>query len=591
MEFMGQPTEVLVCNNKVASALTSLSNYLLLKNEFTLDSYDAKRETVVSYLERCISRRALDRYKENNPATAHNKAIVLDFFYITKRLKTGIEVNPVAGTTAFDASRELQFFNTLGVPLLHAPAFSEQVFPTLQEQLQHWQIAILYLNKEFNTICKYNGTVYMLVEDEVLHRNNPSACWKTVVNQKDIFLASDFSYITVRSQQNALGFPTGTVCNGQQASIDKKLHKCSRCLKEFCTDINYVRHVITHVPAYKDTLNNSWNEDTFVKYLDTISDEDAVSILSDADQIIEKAHRAPVESIIEKWILGPDFLVTPPEVRGAVKQLRNVMGMERKKPPSNVLLGILKVGSEGTFMSTNLLKGSFSFVEADKTQNTMRSMLTYFSLRVEEILAKKWYDGNVEQADVAIKQLLMGDNDPSQGLKLTSQKENVGDHEHKGGASIPSEISTSSHVSDDVVSVGKVPEDEESRKLLPSEVKENRKLLPSDIFHLPTLGGEYYYCQNYVSRWSCGTKEPAYFDEFHADVLSGLGLKEFCNQPRLPAGIDSESMSKISMLNRKLEKMYRILECLQWLSNSTEVNDEDENEENDGDETEETKGT
>lgn len=62
------------------------------------------------------------------------------------------------------------------------------------------------------------------------------------------------------------------------------------------------------------------------------------------------------------------------------------MEMKREKPSSDVLLGILKVGSEGTFFSTNLPEGGFSFVEAGKSQNTTRTMLTYFSLRVEEVL-------------------------------------------------------------------------------------------------------------------------------------------------------------------------------------------------------------
>ncbi|CAO1944075.1 unnamed protein product [Urochloa humidicola] len=492
IEFMGQPTKVLACNNKVASALTSLSNYFLLKNEFSLASYDAKTRTMESFLEMCISRRALDCYKRIALESPVTKAIMQDFFDITVRLKTGIELNPVAGTTAFDASRESEFFDTMGVTVLHATAFNEQVFPTLQQQLHPGQIAILYLNEEFNTICEYNGTIYMLVEDETLHRNNPFSCWKTVVNQKDIFVASDFSYIT--------------------ASIDKKLHKCLRCSKEFCTEINYERHLETHVPAYKDNLNILWSEDTFVKLWDRISDEDAVSILSTVHQTIERTHGLPVESIIKKWIISPEFRETPPEVKQAMNQLKNTMGtgtnlvMGRGKPPSVALLGILKVGSEGTFMSTNLARANFSYVEADKTQNTVRSMLTYFSMGVEELMAKKWYADKLVESDVTMKQLM---------------EDNV--------ASMSLETSTSSHVSDDVVSAGKVQDDEEKPMLVPSKGQEKKqpklvpskgeekKLLPSDISHLPELDGEEYF-PNFVSRKML----VRIFTLFNKDKVTGL---------------------------------------------------------------------
>lgn len=420
---MGGSTEVLVCNDRAASALTSLSNWLVLNNEANFDSREPKF-TVARFMERLISGKILNWHKNNVLPTPENQRIIGEYFDITKRLCTGIKVNPVAGTAKFEDSREYDLFRILGAPLLHAPAFNEQVFPSSQEQLEPGQIGILYLNGEFNTICKHNGTVYMLVEDEALHKKNPSASWKTMVDEKEIFVAGDFSYT--------------------RAHINQKVYKCSKCLEEFCTEINYERHLEAHVPTSKAALNRSWNKDAFAKYWDQISDEDAYSILSDGDQTVEvfvsidislynlssfynfvvgltwkkkcfqKSHGSPVNSIFKKWTLGPEFLVTPPEVRDALKQLKHLMERKREKPSSDVLLGILKVGSEGTFFSTNLLEGGFSFVEAGKSQNTTRTMLTYFSLRVEEVLAKKWYTEKTVQANVVMEELLAECTDPSE---------------------------------------------------------------------------------------------------------------------------------------------------------------------------------
>ncbi|RCV28615.1 hypothetical protein SETIT_5G417500v2 [Setaria italica] len=484
MEFMGGSTKVLVCNDRAASALTSLSNWLVLNNKVNFDSREPKF-TVAKFMEMHISRKILNWHKINVLPTPEIHQIVQEYFDITERLRTGIKVNPVAGTAKFEDSREYDFFRILGVPLLHAPAFNEQVFPSLKEQLEPGQIGILYLNEEFNTICKHNGIVYMLVEDEALHKKNPFASWKTMVDEKEIFVAGDFS--------------------STRAHINQKVYKCSKCLEEFCTEINYERHLEAHVPTSKAALNRSWNKDVLAKYWDQISDEDACSILFDGDQTVEKSHGSPIKPIFENWILGPEFLVTPPEVRDALKQLKQLkrfMEGDRQKPSSDVLLAVLEVGSEGTIFSTNLPEGGFSFVEAGKSQNTTRTMLTYFSLRVEEVLAKKWYTEKTVQANLVMEELLAQYTDPSQELASASI-ENVEDLEGKDIASIVSETSTSSHVSGDVVHT--------------EEKDEERKLLPADIAHLPELLGEEYF-PNFVSRKTL----VRLFTLFNKDVVTAL---------------------------------------------------------------------
>ncbi|RLN04726.1 uncharacterized protein C2845_PM13G15230 [Panicum miliaceum] len=441
MVFLARPTKVLVCDKRVSSALASLSNFLILNNELSLDTHDPKY-TVESHLERCISRRALDPLMQ---IVAHpgpeTEITVKDYFGITKRLRTGIKVNPVPGNTAkFEASTEFEFFRTLGVPLFHASAFDEQKM------------------KAF--------TIY------------PSASWKTMVNQKEIFARDDFSYIT--------------------ACINKKLYQCSRCPKEFCVAINYGRHLETHVPAFKSTLNHSWNTDMFAKYWDEISDEDSYSILSDGYQTVEISHGSPVESMMKNWVLSPEFLVAPPEVKGAVKQLR----------------------------------------------------------------AKKWFADKMVQANVVVGLLSMEENDPSQGLEEKTIDENIEDYKHKDIASIP-ETSTGSHASDDVhtVPVNKeVPKDKTAGYCHPIYLIYLILMVHKDgscwngdwgildirvrgdgvtflIDKMPinaTKDGVVVDLQKFIKLLDPyykleGIKGPAYFDEFHGDVMSlpDLGSERF----------------------------------------------------------------
>lgn len=93
---MGGSTKVLVCNDRAASALTSLSNWLVLNNEANFDSREPKF-TVAQFMERLISGKILNWHKNNVLPTPESQRIVVEYFDITKRLCTGIKVNPVAG--------------------------------------------------------------------------------------------------------------------------------------------------------------------------------------------------------------------------------------------------------------------------------------------------------------------------------------------------------------------------------------------------------------------------------------------------------------------------------------------------------------
>lgn len=99
IDFLNEPKKVVLRKNKWASALTAISNCLLLNSRFSLDGLDSHdvNEAQSSYLETCISRIVLDYFANTLLPTEENKIILQAYFDITKKLSTGIELSLVAG--------------------------------------------------------------------------------------------------------------------------------------------------------------------------------------------------------------------------------------------------------------------------------------------------------------------------------------------------------------------------------------------------------------------------------------------------------------------------------------------------------------
>ncbi|WVZ78518.1 hypothetical protein U9M48_026216 [Paspalum notatum var. saurae] len=114
LEFLGQHKQVLLCSDEMASALTSVSNWLLLNSQLDLNS----REEDVA----------------------------------------------MVSVTEFQDTEVYRFFCTLKIPLFHADTFSEQVISTLIEQLEQ-DVGILYLDRKFHTICKVNQKEKFVASD------------------------------------------------------------------------------------------------------------------------------------------------------------------------------------------------------------------------------------------------------------------------------------------------------------------------------------------------------------------------------------------------------------------------------------------
>lgn len=465
MDFLGQDKQVLCCSNKVASALTSVSNWFLLTIGLDLSSLDPQ-ELIEYYMQRCISKHILELYKKF-PANPENVDSVRSLWGVTKSLLTGIDLNPVAGSmNEFKPTKEYQFFDILKIPLFHASDFNEQVSSVLSSQMEKNAVGILYVNKEFRTVFEHNGKVYTLIQERNLHRSKPEAHWTTVVGQRERFVSSDFSFLP--------------------AGINEMLHDCSSmgCLGSFCSKINYRRHCGTHDLASSSDLIYTWSD--LGEYWDQVSVEKAFCILSDGDKAVKEAHGISVDEMLRCFVSDPEFRSTSKELRSTVKKINDFK--KAAKPSSADLLDVLTTASEGTSISTNLLEVTMPYVEVDIHDHKIRSMLACYSFSVEQSLAKRYISKKkavqryaaikeLLMEVAAIKELLMEEEAEKSSLKeLSKDYGSAQDFDHKDDASNGSTKSESDEV--------QVSDDNEVFEDV------NRKLLPSDISHLPRLHGD-----------------------------------------------------------------------------------------------------
>ncbi|KAF6265489.1 hypothetical protein COO60DRAFT_1457089 [Scenedesmus sp. NREL 46B-D3] len=108
---------------------------------------------------------------------------VSDVFPVLQKLTTGIDVNvKFHNAHAFEPTPEVAVFDLLGIPLVHGWLVDPQdgraaaVFGTSQltpfglasvaGSLKEHQLAVFFRNNHFNTLFKYEGSVYLLVTDQ-----------------------------------------------------------------------------------------------------------------------------------------------------------------------------------------------------------------------------------------------------------------------------------------------------------------------------------------------------------------------------------------------------------------------------------------
>ncbi|KAD0611559.1 hypothetical protein E3N88_43983 [Mikania micrantha] len=179
------------------------------------------------------------------------------------------------------------------------------------------------------------------------------------------------------------------------APMKVQLHKCEKCSREFCSTINYRRHIRVHrrpmnfhkePQKYRDLLGAFW---------DKLNYDEAKDIMSFKDVKLEEVPGSSILKNIAANLRKPIFLSLPQVYVKAGSALVDIIqGIPSMLPiSSQELFSVLDDASERTFLCAGTAESLKKYVfdgEAGKIGLEIKNLIACTSFLVEQKLVKAW---------------------------------------------------------------------------------------------------------------------------------------------------------------------------------------------------------
>lgn len=178
------------------------------------------------------------------------------------------------------------------------------------------------------------------------------------------------------------------------SSLKVQLQKCDKCSKEFCSTINYRRHMRLH------RRNLNLNKDSTIKnrsllqaFWDKLSVEEATEIMSFKDVSLEGVPGSSIIKALTSFIRKPGFTALPQRYVKAGFALLDIVQARPSKFPisSQELFDVFDGASENTFLCAGAAESLHKYVfdgEAGKIGLEMRNVVACTSFLAEQKLVK-----------------------------------------------------------------------------------------------------------------------------------------------------------------------------------------------------------
>ncbi|KAE8721650.1 putative receptor protein kinase [Hibiscus syriacus] len=187
-------------------------------------------------------------------------------------------------------------------------------------------------------------------------------------------------------QQEIPGWPLLT-------PLKVQMQKCDKCLLEFCSPINYRRHIRVHHRLKKLDKDSAKNRDLLAAFWDKLSEDEAKEVISFKDVALEEV---PGSSIIKSLtaLVKKSKLAVPQVCLRAGSALLDLVQARPPRFPisSRELFSILDDASERTFLcgaAMSMQKYIFDG-EAGKIGLETKNLVACTSFLVEQKLVKAW---------------------------------------------------------------------------------------------------------------------------------------------------------------------------------------------------------
>ncbi|XWS37858.1 hypothetical protein CRYUN_Cryun19dG0081400 [Craigia yunnanensis] len=188
-------------------------------------------------------------------------------------------------------------------------------------------------------------------------------------------------------QQHHPGWPLLT-------PLKVQLQKCDKCSQEFCSPINYRRHVRVHHRLKKLDKDSAKNRDLLAAFWDKLSEDEAKGVISFEDVSLEEVPGSSVIKSLTTLVKRPGFSALPHVCLRAGSALLDIVRARPSRFPisSEELFSILDDASERTFLcgaAVSMQKYIFDG-EAGKIGLETKNLVACTCFLVEQKLVKAW---------------------------------------------------------------------------------------------------------------------------------------------------------------------------------------------------------
>ncbi|XP_058083878.1 uncharacterized protein LOC131231639 isoform X2 [Magnolia sinica] len=193
-----------------------------------------------------------------------------------------------------------------------------------------------------------------------------------------------------------------------------KVQKCDKCFREFCSSINYKRHICVHRQSLNINEDSLKNRDSLGAFWDKLSLDEAREIVSFKSVKLEEVAGSSIIRALMSFIRRPGSCSVPQIYVKAGAALLDVVQASPSRFPisSKELFSILDDASEKTFLcaGTDASIQNFVFDEAGKIGLETKNLIACTSFLVEQKLVKAWLADKDEEI-LRLKKLLMAEKE------------------------------------------------------------------------------------------------------------------------------------------------------------------------------------
>ncbi|KAI3471149.1 hypothetical protein Pfo_027812 [Paulownia fortunei] len=177
--------------------------------------------------------------------------------------------------------------------------------------------------------------------------------------------------------------------------IKVQMQKCEKCSREFCSPINYRRHIRVHRRSLNVNKESHKNRDLLALFWDKLSLEEAKEVVSFNDVMLKEIPGSSLIRALASSLRKPGVWTLPQVYVKAGSALLDIIQAKPSRLPisSLELFSILDDASERTFLCSGTAESLQKYLfygEAAKNSLELKNLVASTSFLFEQQLVKAW---------------------------------------------------------------------------------------------------------------------------------------------------------------------------------------------------------